>query len=235
MHELHTVAFDGDDTLWHHETVYQYTHERFRTLIERHVPHADVDGRLHATEMRNLKMFGYGVKGFTLSMIETAIELTDGAIPAEDIGELIDWGKEMLAHPVELIDGVVATLDALAPHVRLMLITKGDLFDQESKIARSGLADRFAHIEIVSVKDAQTYRRCLAKHGLSPKGFLMVGNSMRSDVMPVLGCGGQAVHVPYDVTWVHERVDDDRLPEGAWRLERLDQLLPLVERLRQAA
>ncbi len=235
MQEIHTVAFDGDDTLWHHETLYQYTHERFRELISRHVPEADVDGRLHATEMRNLQMFGYGVKGFTLSMIETAIELTEGAIPGEDIGELIDWGKEMLVHPVELLDGVEATLDALAGRYRLLLITKGDLFDQESKIARSGLADRFAHIEIVSVKDAPTYRRCLAKHGLSAKGFLMVGNSMRSDVMPVLAVGGMAVHVPYQVTWAHEQVDDDRVPEGAWRIERLDQLLDVLDRIRVAA
>ncbi len=235
MQHLHTIAFDGDDTLWHHETLYQYTHERFRELISRQVPDADVDGRLHATEMRNLRMFGYGVKGFTLSMIETAIELTEGAIPAEDIGELIDWGKEMLAHPVELIDGATATLEALGQHYRLMLITKGDLFDQESKIARSGLADRFAHIEIVSVKDPKTYRRCLAKHGLAPHGLLMVGNSMRSDVMPVLAIGGQAVHVPYHVTWEHERVDDDRVPEGAWRIERIDQLVALVDRIKAAA
>ena len=235
MHDLHTVAFDGDDTLWHHETLYQFTHERFRELISRHLPDADVDGRLNATEVRNLEIFGYGVKGFTLSMIETAIDLTAGAIPAEDIAELIDWGKEMLVHPVELLDGAEATLEALADRYRLMLITKGDLFDQESKIARSGLADRFQHIEIVSVKDQQTYRRCLAKHGLSPQGFLMVGNSMRSDVMPVLAMGGQAVHVPYEVTWMHEQVDDDSVPEGAWRIERLDQLLDLVDRIKAAA
>ncbi|MFW5679754.1 MAG: HAD family hydrolase [Pseudomonadota bacterium] len=235
MHDLHTIAFDGDDTLWHHETFYRYTHERFRALIARHVPEADVDGRLHTTELRNLRLFGYGVKGFTLSMIETAIELTEGAIPAEDIAELIDWGKEMLVHPIELLEGVEATLDVLERRYRLMLVTKGDLFDQESKIARSGLAERFAHIEIVSVKDPATYRRCLAKHGLAAKGFLMVGNSMRSDVMPVLAAGGRAVHVPYEITWAHEQVEDDRLPEGAWRIDRIDHLPALIDRIRAAA
>jgi putative hydrolase of the HAD superfamily len=234
MPPLHTIAFDGDDTLWHHETLYQFTQERFRALLARHVPEADVDGRLHSTEMRNLQMFGYGVKGFTLSMIETAIELTEGAIPGEDIQELIDWGKEMLAHPVDLIDGVVSTLDALAGRFRLMLITKGDLFDQESKIARSGLADRFQHIEIVSVKDQQTYRRCFARHGLEISGVLMVGNSLRSDVMPVLALGARAVHVPYAVTWAHEHVDGD-LPEGAYRLERLTELPALIDRLHREA
>ncbi|MEO1089220.1 MAG: HAD family hydrolase [Pseudomonadota bacterium] len=231
MAKLHTIAFDGDDTLWHHETFYRYTHERFRELILSHVPDADVDGRLHATEMRNLELFGYGVKSFTLSMIETAIEITSGAIPAEGVAELIGWGKEMLAHPIELLDGVAATIDGLHGHYRLMLVTKGDLMDQESKIARSGLAERFAHIEIVSEKDVATYRRLLDRHGLAAEGFLMVGNSVRSDVLPVIEAGGRAVHVPYAVTWAHEAIDAAPCAERSFELKSIADLPALISRI----
>mgnify|MGYP006279432515 CR=1 FL=1 len=229
MPGIRHIAFDGDDTLWHHEQLYALTQERFRELVRRHVPAADVDDRLYATEMHNLELFGYGVKGFTLSMIETAIELTEGRIPAADLAELIAWGKEMLARPVELIEGVHAALDALDGRFELMVVTKGDLFDQESKLARSGLAERFAHIEIVSEKDEATYRRLLDRRRVDRDGFLMVGNSMRSDVLPVVRIGARAVHVPYPLTWSHEVVRDDALPAGAFRLGNLAELPGLVE------
>ncbi len=204
-----TIAFDADDTLWHSETYFAVTEDRFRALL---APWSDADqvaGRLLERERANLELFGYGIKGFTLSMVETAIEASDGAIPTGAIQQIVDWGKEMLAHPVELIDGVEATLDALAGTYRLALLTKGDLFHQESKIAESGLADRFEVVEVMADKHESNYAKVLGRMGIAPEEFMMVGNSVRSDVLPVLALGGRAVHVPYAVTWGHEAVDVD--------------------------
>jgi putative hydrolase of the HAD superfamily len=162
-------------------------------------------------------------------MIETAIELTEGAIPADDIAEIIDWGKRMLTHPVELVDGVEEALRALARRYELILITKGDLFDQESRLARSGLAERFAHVEIVSEKDEAAYRRLLHRRRLAPHEFLMVGDSMRADVMPALRIGARAVHVPYPASWAHAEVEAADMPSGAWRLANIAELPGLLE------
>lgn len=203
------IAFDGDDTLWHNETMFSTSHERFRHLLLQHVdlPAHEIDETLLATERRNLKIYGYGIKGFVLSMVETAIEVTRGQIPAEDIQAILRFGRAMLAHPIELIDGANDVLARLrAQDHELWLITKGDLFDQESKIARSGLADLFHRIEIVSEKDEAIYQRLLDRHGVAADEFAMVGNSVRSDVLPVLGIGARAFHVPYHITWVHEVV-----------------------------
>lgn len=202
------VGFDGDDTLWHSESIFAATHERFRTLVERYEPRVDLDDRLLTTERRNLALFGYGVKGYALSLIETAIECTDQRMSAADIATIVGWAKDMLAHPVELLDGVAETIDRLAGGFRLALITKGDFFHQESKIARSGLAEHFERIEIVAEKEPASYRSILRRADVSPTAFLMVGNSLRSDVLPVLAIGGRAVHIPYHVTWEHERVAD---------------------------
>ncbi|HSK38631.1 MAG TPA: HAD family hydrolase [Arenibaculum sp.] len=207
-----TIGFDGDDTLWHNETIFSMTQEKFREMLGPLSGSADPDERLLAVERANLRLFGYGIKGFVLSMIETAIEVTQGRIAAHDIQRLIDFGKAMLDHPVELLDGVTETLEALSSAHDLILITKGDLFDQESKLARSGLIPRFAAIEIVSEKDPATYRRVLGRHGIDPARFVMIGNSLRSDVLPVIEIGGRAIHVPYHVTWAHEHVEE---PEGS--------------------
>jgi putative hydrolase of the HAD superfamily len=204
------IAFDGDDTLWRNEDQFSVSQERFRNIIGAHVPLdiATVDTQLFETERRNLALYGYGVKSFVLSMIETAIELTGGSIPASDIKVLLGLGQEMLAHPVELLSGVRETLESLrATGVKLWLITKGDLFDQESKIARSGLESLFDRIEIVSEKNEAMYRRLLSMHGIDPAEFLMVGNTLRSDVLPVVALGGRAIHIPYHVTWLHETVE----------------------------
>jgi putative hydrolase of the HAD superfamily len=203
---IRVVAFDGDDTLWHNESLFSMTQERFRALLQGYGVEG-VDERLFATETRNLRLFGYGVKGFIISMIETAIEVTAGEVRAVEIAAIIEAGKAMLDHPVEPLDGVETTLEALHSHYRLMVITKGDLFDQESKLARSGLADRFTRIEIVSEKDEATYRRILTAGGIEPCEFMMVGNSVKSDIVPVLALGATAVHVPYHLTWAHERAD----------------------------
>lgn len=203
------IGLDGDDTLWHNESIFAATHERFRTLVERYAPDAGVDDRLLAIERRNVELFGYGVKGYALSLIETAIECTDERVAAADIATIVSWARDMLAHPVELLDGVAETVERLAARFRLVLITKGDFFDQESKIARSGLAGHFERIEIVAEKEPATYRRVVSHTGIAPHSFVMVGNSLRSDVLPALEAGGRAVHIPYHLTWEHEHVADD--------------------------
>ena len=221
------IAFDGDDTLWHNETLFSMTQGRFRALLSRdvEVPTDILNARLLETERRNLPTYGYGIKGFVLSMIETAIEVTDKRIPAEDIQTILDYGRTMLEHPIELIEGAREVLETLrARDHELWLITKGDLFDQESKIARSGLVPFFHTIEIVSEKDQVTYQRLLDRYGVFPEEFVMVGNSIRSDVLPVIEIGGRAVHVPYEITWEHEHVVGD-LPEGAASVAKLIDLL----------
>ncbi|WP_207484635.1 HAD family hydrolase [Arenibaculum pallidiluteum] len=224
-----TIGFDGDDTLWHNETLFSMTQERFRALLAEEVSPDDLDARLLDTERRNLEIFGYGIKGFVLSMIETAVEVSAERVPASDIRRILDFGKEMLRHPVELLDGVAETIEALSGRHDLLLITKGDLFDQESKIARSGLAEHFRGIEIVSEKDPETYRRVLARHGVGPERFVMVGNSVRSDILPVLALGARAVHVPYHVTWAHEQADPPA--EGYLRAASLADLPDLLAAL----
>ena len=201
MKAVDVVALDGDDTLWHHEHLYQDTQAALRELLARHVDGPVLDAHLLEVERRNLGLFGYGVKGFVLSMIETALELTHGEITGPEIGRIIERGKSMLRHPVELIDGVADTVEQLAGEYRLLLVTKGDLFDQEGKIARSGLADLFERIEILSEKDEATYRRVFQGLDVPVSRVMMVGNSVRSDVLPALDAGARAVHVPYHVTW----------------------------------
>ncbi len=222
---IDVVAFDGDDTLWHNESIFSVTQDRFRDLMSPYLDgDHDVARRLHETELRNLRLYGYGIKSFTLSMIETAIEVSGGRVTAAEVGAILDAAKRMLAHPVDLLDGAVDAIEAVSATHPVMLVTKGDLFDQESKLARSGLGERFASVEIVSEKDAGTYGRILQRRGLPANRFLMVGNSMRSDISPVLELGGWAVHVPYHVTWEHELVDDEAPVRGHPRFRHLDSL-----------
>jgi putative hydrolase of the HAD superfamily len=211
------VGLDGDDTLWHNETRFNLTQNELRDLLRRHVPDADVHAHLAEMEMKNLGIYGYGVKAFTLSMIETAIQLTEGKIPASDLEVILGWGKRMLMEPTELLDGVEKALRDLNGRYDLLLITKGDLFDQESKLARSGLAELFSGVEIVSEKNADTYRAILKRRGIKPEEFVMVGNSLRSDVAPVVEVGARAVHIPYEVTWHHELVPEESLPRDGWQ------------------
>lgn len=211
LHDVTHLGIDADDTLWHSENRFHETHQRYHALLAGHVD-LDVDElerRMLETERRNLRLFGYGAKGFTLSLIETAIEVTDGAIPTEAISTILELGKDLLDHPVELLDGVAEAIDAFrARGLRLVLITKGDLWHQESKVAASGIADHFDAVEIVGEKDVATYQAILRRHGIDPARFCMIGNSVRSDVLPVLELGGRAVHVPYDYLWAHEAVED---------------------------
>ena len=209
-HGITTVGLDADDTLWHSENRFHETHRRYHELLSAHVDLTADDLEVHmlATERRNLRLFGYGAKGFTLSLVETAIQVTDGRIPARDIERILEFGKELLDHPVDLLPGVAETVETLrAAGIRLIAITKGDLWHQESKVAASGLADQLAGVEIVSEKDPRTYAGILRRHGVEPETFCMVGNSVRSDVLPVLEIGGRALHVPYEYLWAHEAVE----------------------------
>ncbi len=208
---IEVIALDGDDTLWHSEHLFVDTQDRFRDLVRPHARMDDavLDERLLDCERRNLPLFGYGVKAFTLSLIETAIEVTDGRIPGRDLQAVLDLGKVLLDHPVDLLEGVREAVDALTDTHRVMVLTKGDLLHQETKVARSGLAELFWRVEIVSEKDEATYRRILARHDIDPATFVMVGNSVRSDVLPVLGIGARAIHVPYSVTWALEHAEPE--------------------------
>jgi putative hydrolase of the HAD superfamily len=198
-------------------------------MLAAYHPDQHVRQRLLETEVQNLKHFGYGVKGFTLSMIETAIDLSGGEIRGSDIHRIIDWGRQMLAAPVELLDGVRETIETLAGSYTLMLLTKGDLFDQEQKLARSGIGERFSAVEIVSEKNVETYRRIIRRAGIEPSQFLMVGNSLKSDVLPALDAGASAVHIPYYTTWAHERVDDAAIAGRSFpQLTNIRELLTLL-------
>ena len=202
------IGFDADDTLWHNEDGFQASHREFESLLAEWGDATTIEDQLFEIEMRNMPRYGYGVKAYTLSMIETAITVSDGQAGAALIAQILDLGHTLLDRPVELIDGVVDVLDALAD-LTLMLITKGDLYHQLSRIDSSGLKDRFWQTEVVAHKDVPTYERVLGLHGVDPERFVMVGNSLPSDVLPVIELGGRAVHVPYHVTWSHEHHDGD--------------------------
>ncbi|MDH4385561.1 MAG: HAD family hydrolase [Caulobacter sp.] len=199
-----TVGLDADDTLWHNETIFRLTHRRFVELLSPHADEAVLESRLNAVEAKNLRLYGYGVKGFTLSMIETAMDLTNGEVPSRVIQEILAAGREMLTEPVEPLPGVETALDQLSRTHRLVLITKGDLLHQEQKLAASGLGDLFAAVEIVSEKDQSTYERVFARHGTGANGAVMAGNSVRSDVIPALEAGAWAALIPYPLVWAHE-------------------------------
>ncbi|AOS43378.1 haloacid dehalogenase-like hydrolase [Lacunisphaera limnophila] len=222
---IRIIGFDADDTLWRNEDIFEQAHERYRALLAKYHPRAEVDRVLFATEMKNLGLYGYGVKGYTLSCVETAITLTRGQVTAGEIEEILATGREMLAHPVELLAGVAAVVPALARDYRLLLITKGDLHHQERKVAASGLAAHFHAIEILSEKDGPAYERVLRRHGVALDEFAMVGNSLKSDILPVLQLGGAGVHVPYHVTWQHEHVEID--PAALPRFRQITSLADL--------
>ena len=225
VHTIEVIAFDADDTLWHNEGRYRETEAEFRRLLERYHSPDWIDDRLYETEVRNLPHFGYGIKSFVLSMVETAIELTEGRIGALEIQRVIELGRAMIDAPVDLLEGVRETVTEVARNHELMIITKGDLLEQESKVERSGLRDYFGRIEIVSRKDRAAYERIAERHALRPERFLMVGNSLRSDVLPVLAMGGRAVHIPYWTTWRHELVEDDENAGADYaRLESIREL-----------
>jgi putative hydrolase of the HAD superfamily len=202
-----TVGLDADDTLWHNETIFRLTQDRMRALLSHVADEAAFNATLADVEKRNLALYGYGVKGFTLSMVETAMQLTGGDPPGRIIADILAAGREMLGHPVEPLPGVDDALAELSEHYRLVLITKGDLLHQEQKLAASGLGDLFVAVEIVSEKDASTYARVFDRYGTGAAEAVMCGNSMRSDILPALQAGAWGAHVPYPLTWEHEMAD----------------------------
>jgi putative hydrolase of the HAD superfamily len=229
---IRIIGFDADDTLWHNESIYDRAQQRYRALLAKYHPAAEVDRALFATELRNLPLYGYGVKSFTLSSVETAIHLTKGQISVQEISEIIGVCREMHAHPVELLPGVAEIVPALAREYRLLLITKGELHHQERKVAESGLAEHFHGIEILSEKDGPAYERVLRRHGVAHAEFAMVGNSLKSDILPVLTLGGAGVHIPYHITWQHEHVENVPHEQPRFRsIGQLAELPPLLPNL----
>ncbi|MDR6664235.1 HAD family hydrolase [Rhizobium sp. 1399] len=228
---LTTIGFDADDTLWQNEHYYRLTEEHFTRLLADFAEGAKISERLLEAEKRNLAHYGFGIKGFTLSMIETAIEITEGKVPASVIAKILDTGRDLLSHPVETLPHVRDTLETLAGKYLLVVITKGDLFDQERKLAQSGLGDYFDAVEIVSDKTAVTYRRIFSKVGDGPERAMMVGNSLKSDIVPAIAAGSYGVFVPHELTWVLERVEEPKDAPRFRRIVHLGELRGLIDGL----
>ena len=230
---IRLVGFDGDDTLWRSQDFFDAAQLEFEGILAAYVDLGDSRDHLYAVESRNLALFGYGVKGMVLSMIEAAVEITDARIAARDLQRIIGLGKQLLQHPVELLPGIRDAVTRIAGEFEVVLITKGDLFHQEAKVRQSGLADLFPRIEIVSEKDEATYTRVLGEFALMPAQFVMIGNSLRSDIAPVLELGGWGIHMPYHTTWVHDTEAD--VADDAPRLRRVAGAHALPAAVRELA
>jgi putative hydrolase of the HAD superfamily len=204
---LKVIAFDADNTLWVNEPYFRQTEEQFYSLLSGYSSQHSLERELLKTEIENLPLYGYGIKGFMLSMIETALRVTDNTIGVDVVNQIIELGRQMLNQPIELLDGVEEVLLALKDKYRLVVATKGDLLDQERKLRKSGLGHYFHHIEVMSEKDDANYLKLIKHLDIKPDELMMVGNSLKSDIIPVLNVGGYGVHVPYHITWAHEHID----------------------------
>jgi putative hydrolase of the HAD superfamily len=218
---LTTIGFDADDTLWQNEHFFRLTEARFAELLGEHVDAPVLSARLLEAAKRNLKLYGFGIKSFTLSMIETAVEVTDATVPGHVVAEILSIGRALLSHPIEMLPHARETVETLAGSYRLLLITKGDLFDQERKIAQSGVGELFDAVEIVSDKDVSTYARIFSRHGDLPEQSMMVGNSLKSDIVPAIEAGSWGVYVPHELTWAAEHAD---APDGHPRFREIEHL-----------
>jgi putative hydrolase of the HAD superfamily len=231
MRGLTTIGFDADDTLWHSERVFRLTEARFAELLSDYVDSDGLSQRLLETEKRNLDFYGFGRKGFVLSMIETAIDVTDGKVPTSILKGLIDLGRDMAAHPIEILPDVRETLEEIAERYRILVITKGDLLDQEQKLARSGLGEMFQAVEIVSDKSPATYQRIFARHGDGPERSMMVGNSLKSDIVPAIDVGSWGIFIPHPLTWALEHTDAPKDAPRFRQIERIAELSGLLEEI----
>jgi putative hydrolase of the HAD superfamily len=231
MSRFDVIAFDADDTLWHNERLFLDAQARFTALLAQYHPAEWVAARLYETEMRNMQHFGYGIKAFALSMIETALDLSEQRISGEDVRAILDTAKQMLAADVDLVEHAPGILGALSRRYPLMVVTKGDLRDQHAKMARSGLALHFQHVEVVTEKSRGDYEGLLRRHGLTPERFVMVGNSLRSDILPVLALGGTAIYVPHPHTWAYEAAEAPPASPRYHEIAQLTQLPDLLETL----
>jgi len=224
--DIKVIAFDADDTLWINEPYFQETENKFCALLEDYLPRHTLAKELFKTEIANLPLYGYGIKGFMLSMIETAMRISNSTLNIGVLEKAIEFGKELLEKPIEILDGVEDVLKALKGNYRLVVATKGDLLDQERKLKKSGLEHYFHHIEIMSDKQESDYLKLIKHLDILPKHFLMIGNSLKSDVMPVLSIGGHAVHIPYHTTWAHEQVEHHVEHDNFRQVQQMTELLP---------
>ena len=222
---IRLICLDADDTLWGHESYFQDASRRYLELLSPHATGEEAERRLIEAENRNLHIYGYGVKGFTLSMLETALEIAGDQLAAATTRAILDIGRELMRHPITLIEGVAEALGPLGERGQLVLVTKGDLFHQEAKLAASGLGDRFSGVEIVSDKTIETYQRIFARYGAKPEEAVIAGNSLRSDIWPALKAGAWAAHIPHEFEWAHERAED---PAGQGRFVTLASLRELT-------
>lgn len=222
------IAFDADDTLFVNEPYFQETEQKFCDLMQDYLSHQGLSQELFKTEIANLDLYGYGIKGYILSMIEAAMKISNNTISLEIIEKIIEYGKELLEKPIELLDGVEETLKALHGKYKLIVATKGDLKDQQSKLHRSGLGHYFHHIEVMSDKQEINYTHLLSRLEIEPYEFLMIGNSLKSDVLPVLALGGYAVHIPFHTTWEHERISHKVDHPNFKTLEKITDVLPIL-------
>ena len=225
---INVIGFDADDTLWVNETYFRDTENKFADLLEKYETKNKIDQELFRTEIKNLDLYGYGIKGFMLSMIECALDLSNNEVSSKTIGALLDLGKEMISQPVELLNGVEEVLKSLKDKYRLIVLTKGDLLDQERKLERSGLSEYFHHVEVLSDKKEKNYSDLLEHLQISPSEFLMIGNSLKSDVLPLVEIGARAIHVPFHTTWEHEEVKEPIENNGYMTISTLTDILEYV-------
>jgi putative hydrolase of the HAD superfamily len=223
---LKILAFDADDTLWVNEPYFREAEDKFCSLLEDYLPHHDVAKELFKTETQNIPVYGYGVKGFMLSMVETALRISNNTVPPVVIEKALEYGKELLDKPLELLEDIEDALQQLKKKYRLVVATKGDLLDQERKLKKSGLEHYFHHIEIMSDKQEADYQKLIKHLDIKPEEFMMIGNSLKSDVLPVLAVGGHAVHIPYHITWAHEAVEQTIQHANFQHVNSVKELLP---------
>lgn len=226
---IKVIAFDADDTLWVNETYFRDTEEAFASLLEGYETKNKIDQELFRTEIDNLECYGYGVKGFMLSMVESALAISNNQVSQATISEILQLGKKMLKEPVDLLEGVREVLSKLKDKYRLIVLTKGDLLDQERKIERSGLSEFFQHVEVLSDKKEENYLHLLNHLQIDVKEFLMIGNSLKSDVLPILGIGAQAIHIPFHTTWKHEEVSIEKNGYNYLKISRLQDILAYLK------
>ena len=225
---IKVIAFDADDTLWHNEHYFQDAERKFCELLEDYLPQHTVQRELLQTEIKNISLYGYGIKAFMLSMVETAIRITDYTIKTEVIEKMIAIGKELLDKPVELMSGVEDVLKSLKPKYKLVLATKGDLLDQERKLKKSGLISYFHHIEIMSEKKEPDFEKLIKHLDIKPNELMMIGNSIKSDILPILNIGGHGIHIPYHVTWAHETVEASIDHPNFKQVEKISNILQFL-------
>ena len=228
IENIKVVGFDADDTLWINEPLYQETEKQFCGILNRYLPEEETTKELFRTEMQNLELYGYGGKGFLLSMVETAIRVSKNKISAGEITQIIELGKKLLEEPIVLLENVELVLQKLKPKYKLILATKGDLLDQERKLRKSGLTDYFHHIEIMSDKHENNYRKLIKSLDIKPEDFLMIGNSVKSDILPVINVGARAIHVPFDVMWQHEKQHDEKETDSYITVNKITDVLSIL-------